>query len=43
VPAGIDVVVEGDMPSGQWQIRDKDGVIVHGASWGCCDRAGRPG
>lgn len=24
----LDVVVEGDMPSGQWQIRDADGTIL---------------
>jgi hypothetical protein len=30
VLVGIDVVVEGDMPSGQWQVRDQDGAIVDG-------------
>jgi hypothetical protein len=30
VVAGIDVVVERDMPFGQWQVRDQDGSIVDG-------------
>jgi hypothetical protein len=27
---GIDVIVEGDMPPSQWQIRDEDGAIIDG-------------
>jgi hypothetical protein len=28
--AGIDVVVDGDMPPGQWQMRDEDDTIIDG-------------
>jgi hypothetical protein len=30
VVAGIDVVDDGGMPSGRWQVRDTDGAIVDG-------------